>query len=29
MIREGQVAFEGHASDLRSTKDPYLREFLS
>ena len=29
MIREGRVAFEGHASDLRSTKDPYLKEFLS
>jgi len=29
MIREGQVAFEGHASDLRATKDPYLKEFLS
>ena len=29
MIREGRVAFEGHASDLRTTKDPYLKEFLS
>ena len=29
MIREGQVAFEGHASDLRTSKDPYLKEFLS
>lgn len=29
MIREGQVAFEGSASDLRNTKDPYLRAFLS
>jgi len=29
MIREGRVAFEGHASDLRATKDPYLKEFLS
>ncbi|HEX6163997.1 MAG TPA: ATP-binding cassette domain-containing protein, partial [Vicinamibacterales bacterium] len=29
MIREGQVAFEGHASDLRNSKDPYLKAFLS
>jgi len=29
MIREGRVAFEGHASDLRTTKDPYLKAFLS
>jgi phospholipid/cholesterol/gamma-HCH transport system ATP-binding protein len=29
MIREGQVAFEGTAWDLRNSKDPYLRTFLS
>jgi phospholipid/cholesterol/gamma-HCH transport system ATP-binding protein len=29
MIREGRVAFEGHAAELRSSKDPYLQTFLS
>lgn len=29
MLREGRVAFEGSAEDLRSATDPYLREFLS
>jgi phospholipid/cholesterol/gamma-HCH transport system ATP-binding protein len=29
MIREGRVAFEGHAADLRTSKDPYLKAFLS
>ena len=29
MIREGRVAFEGHAADLRNSKDPYLKTFLS
>jgi phospholipid/cholesterol/gamma-HCH transport system ATP-binding protein len=29
MIREGRVAFEGHASDLRTSADPYLKAFLS
>jgi phospholipid/cholesterol/gamma-HCH transport system ATP-binding protein len=29
MIREGRIAFEGSAWDLRNTKDPYLRTFLS
>ena len=29
MIREGQVAFEGTAWDLRHSKDRYLRTFLS
>ena len=29
MIREGQVAFEGSAADLRTSKDPYLQTFLS
>jgi phospholipid/cholesterol/gamma-HCH transport system ATP-binding protein len=29
MIREGRVYFEGTASELRNTTDPYLRTFLS
>ena len=29
MIREGQVAFEGSAADLRRSNDPYLQTFLS
>jgi phospholipid/cholesterol/gamma-HCH transport system ATP-binding protein len=29
MIREGRVSFEGTASELRHTKDPYLQTFLS
>jgi len=29
MIREGRVAFEGSAADLRTSKDPYLQTFLS
>jgi phospholipid/cholesterol/gamma-HCH transport system ATP-binding protein len=29
MIREGRVAFEGSASDLRQSRDPYLQTFLS
>ncbi len=29
MIREGQVAFEGTAGELRSSTDPYLQTFLS
>jgi phospholipid/cholesterol/gamma-HCH transport system ATP-binding protein len=29
MIRDGQVAFEGHAAELRASKDPYLQTFLS
>ena len=29
MIREGRVAFEGTAEDLRRSKDEYLRTFLS
>ena len=29
MLREGQVAFEGPAAELRSTEDSYLRSFLS
>lgn len=29
MIREGRVAFEGTAQDLRRSQDPYLQRFLS
>jgi phospholipid/cholesterol/gamma-HCH transport system ATP-binding protein len=29
MLRDGKIAFEGSAEELRSTTDPYLREFLS
>jgi phospholipid/cholesterol/gamma-HCH transport system ATP-binding protein len=29
MIREGQVAFEGSAHELRTSQDPYLQTFLS
>jgi phospholipid/cholesterol/gamma-HCH transport system ATP-binding protein len=29
MIREGRVAFEGSAGELRTSKDPYLQTFLS
>lgn len=29
MIREGRVAFEGSAQDLRHSQDPYLLKFLS
>jgi phospholipid/cholesterol/gamma-HCH transport system ATP-binding protein len=29
MIREGQVAFEGTAEELRRSEDPYLKTFLS
>jgi len=29
MLREGRIAFEGSAWDLRNSKDPYLRTFLS
>ena len=29
MIREGQVAFEGTAEELRRSQDPYLKTFLS
>ena len=29
MLREGAIAFEGSAEELRSSTDPYLREFLS
>jgi ABC-type transporter Mla maintaining outer membrane lipid asymmetry ATPase subunit MlaF len=29
MIKEGQVAFEGTAEELRRSQDPYLKTFLS
>jgi phospholipid/cholesterol/gamma-HCH transport system ATP-binding protein len=29
MLRDGRIAFEGTAAELRATKDPYLRAFLS
>jgi len=29
MLREGAISFEGTAAELRSSRDPYLRTFLS
>jgi len=29
MLKEGVLAFEGNAAELRASKDPYLRSFLS
>ncbi len=29
MLKDGVIAFEGHAADLRASSDPYLRTFLS
>jgi phospholipid/cholesterol/gamma-HCH transport system ATP-binding protein len=29
MLREGRIAFEGHAAELRASTDPYLKTFLS
>ena len=29
MLKDGRIHFEGHAAELRATKDPYLRTFLS
>ena len=29
MLKEGRVHFEGHAAELRGTRDPYIRAFLS
>jgi phospholipid/cholesterol/gamma-HCH transport system ATP-binding protein len=29
MLKDGLVEFEGNASELRASKDPYLRQFLS
>jgi phospholipid/cholesterol/gamma-HCH transport system ATP-binding protein len=29
MLKDGHIHFEGHAAELRQTKDPYLQTFLS
>jgi phospholipid/cholesterol/gamma-HCH transport system ATP-binding protein len=29
MLRDGRIAFEGNASQLRASRDPYLKAFLS
>ncbi|MGH9346667.1 MAG: ABC transporter ATP-binding protein [Vicinamibacterales bacterium] len=29
MLKDGSIHFEGHAAELRASKDPYLRSFLS
>ena len=29
MLKDGRIAFEGNAGDLRSSTDPYLKSFLS
>jgi phospholipid/cholesterol/gamma-HCH transport system ATP-binding protein len=29
MLKDGRIAFEGHAAELRGSKDPYLQTFLS
>ena len=29
MLRDGGIAFEGHAAELRAARDPYLQAFLS
>jgi phospholipid/cholesterol/gamma-HCH transport system ATP-binding protein len=29
MLRDGRIAFEGHAAELRGSRDPYLQEFWS
>ena len=29
MLKDGRIHFEGHAADLRTTTDPYLKAFLS
>ena len=29
MLRDGRIVFEGHAEELRSSGDPYLKTFLS
>jgi phospholipid/cholesterol/gamma-HCH transport system ATP-binding protein len=29
MLKEGRIHFEGHAAELRQSRDPYLRAFLS
>jgi phospholipid/cholesterol/gamma-HCH transport system ATP-binding protein len=29
MLKDGRIHFEGHAGELRASKDPYLKSFLS
>lgn len=29
MLKDGSIAFEGHAAELRASRDPYLHTFLS
>jgi hypothetical protein len=29
MLKEGVLSFEGNAAELRASRDPYLRAFLS
>ena len=29
MLKDGLIHFEGHAAELRASKDPYLKSFLS
>jgi phospholipid/cholesterol/gamma-HCH transport system ATP-binding protein len=29
MLKDGHIHFEGHAAELRASKDPYLKSFLS
>lgn len=29
MLKDGSIAFEGHAAELRASSDPYLRTFLT
>jgi hypothetical protein len=29
MLKDGGIAFEGHAAELRGSSDPYLKTFLS
>ena len=29
MLRDGVIAFEGSASELRASRDPYIKDFLS
>jgi phospholipid/cholesterol/gamma-HCH transport system ATP-binding protein len=29
MLKDGRIHFEGHAAELRNSKDPYLQAFLS
>jgi phospholipid/cholesterol/gamma-HCH transport system ATP-binding protein len=29
MLKDGRIHFEGHAAEIRTSKDPYLRQFLS